>query len=400
MLGRKGEIKAKGIIIIVIIALVATTYGILGWWYRKNNVPDTDKMIIIKDEDFTKKYHLPGMGTKEDPFRIENYNKDIYNQIEISETTKFFVIQNCEFVNLWGESIIISNIARGTALIYNNNFRQEEFLEDNYIHIFNSHSCSIIDNKFYNAFGYFIMNGLFIENSNSTNICGNLMKDLDIGIDLFISHHTNILNNEFSFKSSSEYDVAITVLESHKVSIIENTIQNVYIGIHCEYSNDAFIYKNSIKYNCWRAVDLDNLLNCTFSQNEFDYIYDYCVYLSSVDNSNISNNIIRNSDYIGMMLRSCWNNKITSNTFVRNDYHGLRLYNCYNNTIWNNNFRENNLLGSTYHQQAYDNRINNYWYLGYLSLGNYWSDLIWNINATYSIDGGFNVDLHPLELPI
>jgi len=399
MLNRKGKIRAKGIIIIVLIVLVATSYGILGWWFRKNNVPDTDKMIIIKDKDFTNKYHLPGSGTKEDPFRIENYNKDIYNQIEISDTTKFFVIQNCEFVNLWGESIIISNIARGTALIYNNNFNQEEFLEDNYIHILNSHNCSIIDNNFYNNFGYFIMNGLLIEYSNSTNIYGNLIKDMSVGIDLLISHHTNILNNDFNFDSGSSSDIAITVSESHKISIIENTMRSVHEGIRCENSNDAFINKNIIKFNCWRAVDLENLLNCTFSQNEFDFISSYCVSFSSIINSTISNNIFRNSGYIGVILNHCWFNEITGNTFEENDCQGLYLRSCNNNTIWNNKFLENNLVNPTYHQQAYDNSINN-WYLDILSHGNYWSDLIWNINITYPIDGGSNVDLHPLEFPV
>jgi len=399
LLNKKGKIQAKGIIIIIVFILAAITIGILGWWYRGHNLPDTDKMIITQNEDFNE-YRLPGIGTKEDPYRIENYNKNDFNRIEISDTTKFFIIKNCEFVCISEETIAITNVASETAIIYNNNFNQEKYLAGNYIHITDSPNCSILNNRFFSIYEVFTMSGLQIENSSSTNICGNYMNSLYEGIILEHSDFSNISNNNFIFGSME--DNAIKVYRSNNVSITENSIHNAYTGIICKFSDYAFMSKNNIQY-CFHAFELDYLDYCTFYLNEINFS-SIAINTWDVDNSIISNNIIGQCSLNGIRLYLCHYNNITYNSFVRNHYHGLRLDSSTNNTIWNNNFIENNIdgydySGSMYYQQAFDSR-NNDWHIDTLTLGNYWSDLIWNITATYPIDAGSNVDFHPLEFPV
>ena len=114
-------------IIVGLIVLTAIFVPIsLFVWNNKpvdNNLIQHDSFIIWDDDDFIT-YELPGDGTTNDPYRIENYNittSGLY-AIYIFSTTKFFVIENCylESSNDEGYGILISNIAGGTAKINNN----------------------------------------------------------------------------------------------------------------------------------------------------------------------------------------------------------------------------------------------------------------------------------------
>ena len=56
-------------------------------------------------------------------------------------------------------------------------------------------------------------------------------------------------------------------------------------------------------------------------------------------------------------------------------------------------------------KQAFDDNTDinhiNFWYDDYSKEGNYWSDLIWNEDSEYLIDGGIAIDQYPLfEQPI
>jgi hypothetical protein len=87
-----------------------------------------------------------------------------------------------------------------------------------------------------------------------------------------------------------------------------------------------------------------------------------------------------------------------------NDGHAINIANCFNNTVWGNNFLYNNpngtiVIATLFYKQAFDDEIN-HWYNPVLTLGNYWSDLLWNATAIYPLDGGSNIDLHPLEFPV
>jgi parallel beta-helix repeat protein len=122
---------------------------------------------------------------------------------------------------------------------------------------------------------------------------------------------------------------------------------------------------------------------------------DFCIF---------TNNTIRYGNTHGVIVTGSQYNNFTYNTFIKNDGHALSIYDFANNTIWNNNFLNNNPNSTInvitiYYKQAYDDGTNN-WYNAALTLGNYWSDLLWNATSTYLLDGGSNIDLHPLEFPV
>ncbi|MHA1503528.1 MAG: NosD domain-containing protein [Candidatus Heimdallarchaeota archaeon] len=362
-----------------------------------------DKIIITQDEDFNGIYNLPGNGTKDNPYRIENTQQRGTHRIEISNTTKFFVIQNCELKNLWGETIVISNVTSGTALIQNNMFIQDRGLYYHFIKITFTANCSIIDNNFINEIGYGGMKGIYLDYSNQIKIIDNYFFNLEEGISIFNSHQGNISKNVFETNYLNTSDGGIELFACNNVSIVENSIQNVFSGIHCTNANYVIIQNNSINL-CNYSIGMQDTIYCFISQNIVNNTNRIGVNIGSTDYCIISNNSIGYSGSEGMVLSRSQFNNVTCNSFLNNEEHALSLSISFNNTLWNNNFLDNNPNGTVYgvtiyYQQAFDNAIND-WYNVILAIGNYWSDLLWNATATYIIDYASNIDLHPLEFPV
>jgi len=72
--------------------------------------------IIVKEDKDFRKYMLPGKGTVDDPYRIENIDFKSDFAISISYTTKVFIIQNCIFRNL-KSGIELRHLANNTYKI-------------------------------------------------------------------------------------------------------------------------------------------------------------------------------------------------------------------------------------------------------------------------------------------
>jgi len=403
MLNPKGKIKAQGLIIIIMFIIVGTTIGILGWWYRNNFEPTFERIIITSDEDFSSIYGLPGIGTKDDPYRIEKIHLKGTHRIEISDTTKYFVIQNCELKNLWGETIIIRDIADGSAMIRNNTFIEDEYLFHYFIRLLFTTNCSIIDNNFINDVGHLGMNGIFLLHSFQTNITDNYFLNMEYSITIDNSHLSKVTRNRFETNRLDTTDYSIRVTSSDYVSIVENTMKNVYVGINCAEANNLIILNNSMNF-CNYSIGLYRTSYCLVSENIINNSYRLGFSIVSTDYCVINNNTIRNCDSDVIALDNCQYNNLTCNSFLNNEEHAISFSDCYNNTLWNNNFLENNPNGNIigieiYYKQAFDDGINS-WYNTNLALGNYWSDLSWNLTASYPIDYGINFDLYPLEFPI
>ena len=77
-------------------------------------------IYIINDTAFSQQYHLPGSGTKDDPYRIENFNitPDQFYGIGINYVTKYVVIENCTINASLG--ISIDWVAPGRVQIISN----------------------------------------------------------------------------------------------------------------------------------------------------------------------------------------------------------------------------------------------------------------------------------------
>ncbi|NHJ05420.1 MAG: hypothetical protein EAX90_11385 [Candidatus Heimdallarchaeota archaeon] len=303
-------------------------------------------IVIDSDNDFSS-LGLTGDGSKGNPYIIENY--DITSTgigIEISGTTKYFIVRNC-ILNTDLTSISIGNVAANTAIIKNNvltGLKGE---------------------------------GIYIENTNGVLIENNTIYDFDDGIHLYSSHYTIVKDNNLtsgpkSFFSSS--DDGLLVYESQYLRLINNTISKFQIGMRVSQCNFFFIANNTC-------------LNCTtgsgvifFQSNYGSFINNTIAYC--LNNHGISIDWSRNNIVSYNKIKSCWSYAIDVNS-------GSNFTKIHHNNIIDNAL-------SIYVSQAVDNGESNIWSIN--NEGNYWSDL--GSASEYSLLGiAENKDYHPLNSP-
>ncbi len=166
------------------------------------------------------------------------------------------------------------------------------------------------------------------------------------------SQGTYIVNNHLSHSYDDSYSNGISLSYSENSLIANNSCYNVNNGIHASESNSILI--------------------------EFNYI-DTCS--------------------VGIRLSDCKTSIIMYNNLFYNSFLGVELHHCVGSIIHHNNLI-NNAIDYYYESQAYDTE-NNHWYDMTSNEGNYWSDLIWDDDVTYLIQGsGSNIDLYPLQFPV
>lgn len=175
----------------------------------------------------------------------------------------------------------------------------------------------------------------------------------DYLIHIRITEGVQIINNNLSHSSESVYWYGIYLVESTNSILSNNSCISAELGIF--------------------AVESDSLLI------EFNYM---------------------ESCRIGIFLNFYCNYPlIRYNTLFLNSEFGVKLAFARNSIIHHNNFINNGLL-SYYDAQASDTE-DNQWYDIASSEGNYWSDLVWDDNAEYEIEGyGDSIDLYPLQFPV
>ncbi|MCE7743357.1 MAG: hypothetical protein GOP50_12975 [Candidatus Heimdallarchaeota archaeon] len=254
---------------------------------------------ISNDENFTD-YGFSGIGTAEEPYRIENLSIETNNDIGIfiENTTKFFVIENCTIEAIYC-AIYIFNIAEGTALIENNTlsgiFYHDIFLES-------SSSLEVINNICYGS-DYYSPAPFEVLNS---------------GIKLERSHNTKVLNNNCS---SNMY--GIHVFSSLNVTI-ENCacVENIKCGIRSDYSDDLIISDT----HCY-----SNNIGISIKSSSFNLItFNFCfhntigieVYYSQ--NLNIENNTCENNEVYGIEIShstrtNLRNNELYNDSIILNE---------------------------------------------------------------------------------
>jgi parallel beta-helix repeat protein len=333
----------------------------------RNVLVDQKPIMIVDDSDFDN-YNFPGKGTLSDPFRIEYYNitTEFITGILIRNTTKYFLIHNCQ-INAGETGILIENIAEGTARIEKNICINND---DYGIAIYNSSENIILNNTC--SFSWY---GIYIEEACYTTITENKCHNNIEGIYISQSANSTILHNICSNNTDS-----ISLVKSDYSVLTGNICTKNLYGI-IQYSNNS------------------TLINNTCSNNA------YGIYLYVSDRSTLTNNNCFNNSY-GIMMETSSYCLITNNLLQENERHGIFMGNApmgncsSNNVIHHNSFNSNNLEGffEIYLSQAYDKGFNNTWYDESTSEGNYWSD--WDGSGAYSIDGLANSeDSYPLSAP-
>ncbi len=311
--------KKKFVISSIIVLLIFTS--ILSYQASSNTTSTINDIVISSYVDAT-------------PILIQNDN-DFYNFPEISgdgSPSTPFVIQNLNITNVGGYGISISDVT-----------------------------------------AYWEIRDCYIK------------ADQPIILD-FIYNQSSIINNTLE---NANYDGnAIAVINTAAGIIIqENYIHKCIFGIYVEDSSNFqidnnYFYEND--FSIWGGHFTSSVIeHNTFEKNQQ-------MTFTSCSNLDFFNNTFKENEY-GLQLSSVDFTNIIDNVFIDNWDYGVEFQLGGDSVIYRNYFIRNAVY---YLSQAYDesHTSGNEWY--YDGVGNFWSDL--GDGKVYAIDGSDDVlDLYP-----
>ena len=285
------------------------------------------------------------------------------------------------------ENVFENNIPYSICSVYSPNaqvIRNSITGEFSGINILESQNNTIEDNLLTES-----PSGLFVKNSEDTNIKGNSfilsgLTTMENEVEVYSSYHLedNFVNgkelgffvNLDNYKIKEPRYGQLIIINCNQMEVLNQVIEQTTVGIQIERCEDLLI-KNS-KF-------LDNLKGgVRIVQSKY------------ID---VLNNTISLNDFYGMLVENSSFCEISYNCFEKNYYWAIILdEETKNNLIHHNSFLKNNLWYGT--SQAADDGKYNVWYDLDSEEGNYWSNYAGTGN--YSIDGLANVyDLYPLTEP-
>lgn len=319
----------------------------------------TGATIFIDDQDLNYNWSktandndwCSGLGTKETPYLIENVSIDALNferSITIVNSMAHFIIKNCSIINSRVfAGISLTNVTNG--LIINNN------CSNNYkgILLRDCHNNTILENYLFDN----SENGIFIENSNFTEIIGNSVSFSTQGIVL----KSICSNNTISMNKVEECGKNGIALEGicNNNTISQNKIAECgYEGINLSWGNNSYnvISDNEIKdihmysvgifvggkYNKLIRNSMENSGMALSSSSTLQELTTH-----TIDSTNLVNEKLiyyyANKTQLGrhnfsnagqILLVNCNNSEISNIDFTRVTS-GIILYYCDNNLIQN-----------------------------------------------------------------
>lgn len=280
--------------------------------FEKNYQPNalTGANITIQNDQNLTDYGFPGIGTALDPFRIENYTilTVYYTGIEISNTTKHILIQNCTITAEW-DGISIGRVAAGTIRINNNSI-----VNNDRIGIFTSYAPELIinDNYFYNSYW-----GINYNSSPDVQITNNTFVENHYGVRVESNSTLGIIKDNEFFKNVD----GVALENAPQTQVLNNVFRDNYIGILLSSSNP-------------------------------EQASNYC---------KINNNLIENSDYYGIFITAFMEQSFTKysvihhNTLINNNPNGTSqaLDHGTENTWYDKESREGNFWSEWWGVGAY-----------------------------------------------
>ena len=339
----------------------------------------TSPLEIINNSGFLL-YNFSGSGTLSDPIIIENLNigNSTNNLISIRNTDLNFVIRNSYLngMNGYFKGIILNNVTN--CLVLNNSITMTSIG----ISLKDSYNNTIMNNTIFEN----SKNSISFYRSSNNSIIGNELYDnTDSSLYLTFLSNYNLISSNYIFNSGN---IGIYLYESNNNNVIvNNTIyDNYYEGI---YINNG-CQKNEILKN--------NLYNNLCGLN---------VFLST--SNKIDSNIIFNNDYGLKIDYYGYNTLITNNIIMNNSYYGIilgnknsNLYASYCHVTWNI-LINNNFESHSSSSQAYDHHRDDNTESSNIFQFNYWSDWITPdednnriVDNPYVIDGSYTKDYSPL----
>lgn len=308
--------------------------------------------IEIDDTDPTKNWSTTeavydwcsGSGTENDPYIIENVKINghgIGNCIDISYSTVFFTIRNCEVYNSGVRGIYLYRV--GNARIISNN-------------------CSFNGDA-----------GIFLQRGNNNLISNNTVSDnRRAGIDLESFHENCVISGNII--SDNGQDGIVLRQDCDNNTIRDNIIYDSgYSGILLQGGSDNNIVKeNKVINTSHQGIWIyGNSNNNVIQSNILSKSQRNGVLIEESQYNTVKNNIIVDSIEDGISFES-WvtldnaNNIISKNVIGQNLDYGISIdIYSFDNIIYFNEFVSNDI-------NAIDNGNNNQWDNG--TIGNYWDD--------------------------
>ena len=327
---------------------------------------------INSDADFTSENGVVGgSGTRDDPYIISGWTIDTGKAragIYIGNTTKYFVIENCEVYNATGSflyprnAVVLSNVTNGSVISVR--------IWDSWVGIYikNSKNVTVANS---NVTVYNI--GVYVVSSKVT-FRGNTISECDRGMLLFESVGSVIYNNTFRYNWRG---IEITDGSFNNV-IYENRFYGdgiTFTGGKKSWTNQDIAYNNTVDNKPIYYVRNANMNNQTVPGGVGEVIVANVSWLK-IENLNLGNvsdaiqvgystNItIRNNTInwigeYGIWLRESEHVTIENNTVLHARHGGISLWISSYNTIANNTIKWSNKGLDLYYHSNYNVLRNN-----------------------------------------
>ncbi len=295
-------------------------------------------------------YFLPEVST------INIWGRDDYRDEVVSKGVGIWLdATTCQLTTDVEEAIVIQ--ADGITLDGNWHSIAKLFpyLSGYGIYLFNRTDVSII-----NCTVTRYATGIFFYGGSNNIIVGNYTYSNGAGISLYLSTHTNIIDNTASLNyllgiylsgspfppgsessyvtitgndTSSNNGVGIALVYTHHITVTANTADaNDFAGIHLGNCSDNVVSNNRTRFNRgWGSFDPDRGWGGINLQTSYNNI--------------VTGNMIESNDY-GMSFLDSDNNSIYENDIHDNDY-GFNLVRSTNNKIYQNNVWNNTVYNAS-----------------------------------------------------
>ncbi|MHA2265183.1 MAG: NosD domain-containing protein, partial [Candidatus Thorarchaeota archaeon] len=378
-----------------------------------------------------------GTGSPSNPYLIEGYSiSTSSNCISIRDVSVSFTIQRCILSSTVNEGVSLSNVqdaairnssinARGfgvflyasaDVLVANNNISAEY----RGLYIWSSTNITSLNNRMLNC--SLVIEGYTIDEWNHT-FSGNFVNGRPLGYfselsdsEIDISAYGQVvlaLCHNLTVFDGNIYDVDVGVLIGHSsnCSVRDSAIHDVYMGISALFSDGTKIINNEVFDGIDWGIHINMSTYCRVSDNLVHNSGWAGIISGSCANSTIHNNTVHGQND-GIIVWDSFNCDLTNNT-VHNNTNGMSFWGnswctIVNNTIHSNTFRGLD-VGFSFYNVFYENRFRyngedandddgiNDWDDG-IGLGNQWSS--YNGSGWYYVPGTSNsIDHYPDTLP-
>ena len=299
--------------------------------YPKYPISSSSPLYIDSTDDF-ERYSIPGSGTIEDPYRIENRTICSGNSyaIFIYSVSVYFIIQNNFLFS--ARAIKINNINVGYIKILNNTCVGTVYNTRGHgIDIYNTDgNCNISNNKLFNY-----ETGIILGSSPESTLESNRLINNNLNLYISYSNSTRILNNTFTYKKDDYWsEDCIHIRSSYNCSIKNNILKGSGL-----YFSDYLGYSLICENNLVNGKDLGFIINQSGLIIDNSDIYGQLFFINC-SNIVIKNQDIENTNYAVTFI-DCKFCNFTLSNFSNNHFIGIRIINTNNFNVSNCQFRFN-----------------------------------------------------------